>query len=919
MVFSEKSEIKYKNNIRTLELNNLKIACEEMKLKVTNLQSKVEQSKYNLFPFFSGEEQEIIENELSTRFRKQSLNERNRLNNKLRLIEVKTTPSTQPRDSESDNSELNENNRPKKKTRRFIKRSKYRRIMRKLSRKPLESLFINYSSHIITDAEKKLLNKHLNFVPIPDKINKTQLEYDMARFKRTLRWKEHFADKDNQQEPSEIIFPVIKHSLPKAPPSRTLNQFTYGIESDIFNFDINIKKYNLTNSEKEAMQTLISKQKLGEIVLQKTDKGGAVALMDREDYINNIETEHLNSKVTKSDGSVVSVYRSVPEVMVMAQHDNIKNAAMEAANNGTISYGTAKQMVPLEPCAARAYGMPKAHKDTPEGKTLPPLRLVISGCGSSTEMASHFVDFYCKQIPPQLPSYIQDTPHLLRMIKDINSQGLQPEEAILVTIDVVGLYPNIPQDEGLKAFEEYISDKKYRDQNMPSSFLITLLKFVLQYNTFIFNNKWFTQQFGTAIGTKVAPTYANLFMGKLEKSILEGWIGRNPDLWKRYIDDIISIWSGTEQELLNFLEYMNSIHHSIKFTAEFRNRTHQVKTKWTDKFTIERKPLGDKKPRSVDFLDSTIYIDEAGKLQTDLFVKSTDVNTLLMPTSCHPSHIYKNIPFSAGLRAKRLCSIPDSLTLRLSELSDSLLIRGYNKKVIKSAFDRVNLINRDEALKKVTKTQNSNRVSCAITFDPRLPDPAKIMKRHYNLAVKNPSFKSTFSDIPRICYKRSKNLGEMLIRSKLYTVETDAHNLRPKLGFIKCSYNTHGCCLCKYNNNATTHTSLNTGKVHQVKKLIKCSDTFIIYTIQCKRCPTIEYVGKTTQPIAKRFYQHYSGIIKKETIDPVPEHFNTRGHSVSDIIMIPFEKCKKDDTLLTIRENIWISEKDSVLKGLNRI
>ena len=104
-----------------------------------------------------------------------------------------------------------------------------------------------------------------------------------------------------------------------------------------------------------------------------------------------------------------------------------------------------------------------------------------------------------------------------------------------------------------------------------------------------------------------------------------------------------------------------------------------------------------------------------------------------------------------------------------------------------------------------------------------------------------------------------------------------------------------------------------------MKKLIKCSDTFIIYTIQCKRCPTIEYVGKTTQPIAKRFYQHYSGIIKKETIDPVPEHFNTRGHSVSDIIMIPFEKCKKDDTLLTIRENIWISEKDSVLKGLNRI
>ena len=93
----------------------------------------------------------------------------------------------------------------------------------------------------------------------------------------------------------------------------------------------------------------------------------------------------------------------------------------------------AKLMVPPEPCAARAYAMPKAHKEIQEGKTLPPVRLVISGCGSNTEMVSHFVDHYSKDIPTKLPSYIQDTPHLLRILNDLNAAGAQPEEAFPVT------------------------------------------------------------------------------------------------------------------------------------------------------------------------------------------------------------------------------------------------------------------------------------------------------------------------------------------------------------------------------------------------------------------------------------------------------------------------------------------------------
>ena len=83
---------------------------------------------------------------------------------------------------------------------------------------------------------------------------------------------------------------------------------------------------------------------------------------------------------------------------------------------------------------------------------------------------------------------------------------------------------------------------------------------------------------GTAMGTKMAPSYANLFMAEelLKKSPTD------PILWKRYIDDILCIWPGSKQSLDTFIEYLNGAHPTIKFTCE-------------------------SSPYSVDFLDITIY------------------------------------------------------------------------------------------------------------------------------------------------------------------------------------------------------------------------------------------------------------------------------------------------------------------------
>ena len=86
-------------------------------------------------------------------------------------------------------------------------------------------------------------------------------------------------------------------------------------------------------------------------------------------------------------------------------------------------------------------------------------------------------------------------------------------EVILCTIDVVGLYPNIPHNEGLIAMRIALDLRK--DKRILTEFLIELAECVLRNNIFEHNLSFSKQLRGTAIGTKMASSYATIFLGDL--------------------------------------------------------------------------------------------------------------------------------------------------------------------------------------------------------------------------------------------------------------------------------------------------------------------------------------------------------------------------------------------------------------------
>ena len=87
-------------------------------------------------------------------------------------------------------------------------------------------------------------------------------------------------------------------------------------------------------------------------------------------------------------------------------------------------------------------------------------------------------------------------------------------------------------------------------------------------NNFEFDNNHFIQLHGTAMGTRMAPANANLFMGDLEEKLLAQF-QLKLYLWWRYIDDIFMVWTHWEDQLKDFIDHINSLHSTIKFTHEF--------------------------------------------------------------------------------------------------------------------------------------------------------------------------------------------------------------------------------------------------------------------------------------------------------------------------------------------------------------
>ena len=164
-------------------------------------------------------------------------------------------------------------------------------------------------------------------------------------------------------------------------------------------------------------------------------------------------------------------------------------------------------------------------------------RRPVSVNGHPTERISEFVSYHLNPSVQLLPSYVKNTTHLLNVLKDID---VLTTNAVLVTLDDSSLYTSIPTSEGIDVFRIALSQRT--DTSVPAEYICDLIRMILIMNNFVFNDEHFIQRHGKAMGTRMAPAYANLFMGDFEKKAFQNYPDKT-HLWLRYIDDILMVWT----------------------------------------------------------------------------------------------------------------------------------------------------------------------------------------------------------------------------------------------------------------------------------------------------------------------------------------------------------------------------------------
>ena len=269
----------------------------------------------------------------------------------------------------------------------------------------------------------------------------------------------------------------------------------------------NIRNYrgNLNANEKQALDKLKAEES---IIIKEADKGGGIVIMNKDFYCKNI-------LLMLEDASTYKETSANPDMKIMKELRKLVDRGDTGLTKAELDF-----ILNFETSTSNLYGLPKIHKskliqNTIKNKNTNPVTLlnpedlpfrpIVAGPNCPTSRLSNLIDIILKPLVSHVTSYIRDSTDFLTKLPTT-----VPNETLLATFDVVSLYTNIPHDLGLTAVKYWLD--KYPDsidQRFLCKFILEATKFILENNTFQFNDKYYFQISGTAMGTKMAPTYAN--------------------------------------------------------------------------------------------------------------------------------------------------------------------------------------------------------------------------------------------------------------------------------------------------------------------------------------------------------------------------------------------------------------------------
>ena len=261
-----------------------------------------------------------------------------------------------------------------------------------------------------------------------------------------------------------------------------------------------------------------------------------------------------------------------------------------------------------------------------------PLRPIVSSTVSVTYETSKELSRILKPLVGRSPHHVQNNQEFLKQLEDIK---LGSDDSI-ISYDVKGLFTSVPLKSALKIIKKLLEeDTTLPQRTMTVNNISCLLEFCLTITYFTFQEKFYEQVEGAAMGSPISPIVANLYMEDFEMRAIN--TSPHPPLkWKRFVDDTCVIIKAAQKQ--SFLNHINSIDQNIQFTAE------------------EPRPDG-----SIPFLDILITPGRDGSLTTSVFRKPTHTDLYMQWDSHHAITLKYSAIGTLHHRANTICSSPELL------------------------------------------------------------------------------------------------------------------------------------------------------------------------------------------------------------------------------------------------------------------
>jgi predicted GIY-YIG superfamily endonuclease len=312
-------------------------------------------------------------------------------------------------------------------------------------------------------------------------------------------------------------------------------------------------------------------------------------------------------------------------------------------------------------------------------------------------------------------NYLQNSSDLISKI----SGATLPAGYILISLDVTSLYTNTPTEVALNILKEKLYEIENSETfknctDLPIPAIIDLVSVCLEYTYFEFDNKFYQQNNGLAMGGVLSGILAEIVLQRLEQDTLKNLEQKAIKLlhYSRYIDDAFA--AIIAEKVTEVTEEFNKFHPKIQFTTE-----------------IEREG-------QLPYLDILITRNiQNNKLSTSVYRKPTDSGIYLNFNSNQHISVHRSVIYSLINRAYTHCSDDNIRKTELGVIRDTLIRNNYPlneiNKICKKVRGKHKNKNKNSESKNNKKDPEKPITTCTIPYIRGTSDKIRRINSKYNI------------------------------------------------------------------------------------------------------------------------------------------------------------------------------------------